>query len=323
MEFEKKISVVIPCYNRELFINSAIDSVLAQKYNDVEIIIVDDGSIDRSQEIVNAYGESVRLIAVENGGPSRARNIGWRAAKGDFIKFHDSDDIMPNGALAGLSEAANGVPYGTIVFGDAVAVGEDGISQSSVRYGYAHTGLLGIIPNDLILSDVMSVFLPLFPKSILESVGGLNENILLAEDYELSFRLILNKNIFYRTNVTVSKIRQHKYVRLTKVDREIFYKRMIYVNNCILERLGESDRGIIGKRERCAMARLIWRSGRLAVRAHRPEEAKELFLQSQAIGPGGPSGEHPIVRILYKICKPTNAEKILQKTRCIVDWMRQ
>jgi len=91
---EKKpiVSVIIPTYNRSKFVKKAIDSVLAQMYKDYEIIVVDDGSTDNTKEVIEPYMDRIRYIYQENAGASAARNIGIKAAKGDWIAFLDSDD---------------------------------------------------------------------------------------------------------------------------------------------------------------------------------------------------------------------------------------
>jgi glycosyltransferase involved in cell wall biosynthesis len=87
-----KISVVIPAYNSEQTIGRAIDSVLGQTRPAEEIIVVDDGSTDRTAERVRAYGDKVRLIQQPNAGVSVARNAAIAAATGDWIAFLDADD---------------------------------------------------------------------------------------------------------------------------------------------------------------------------------------------------------------------------------------
>lgn len=87
------ISVVIPLYNKEQIIEKSIQSVLSQDYHDFEVVIVNDGSTDKSAEIVRGIDDlRIRLIEQENGGPSKARNTGVKHAKGDWIVFLDADD---------------------------------------------------------------------------------------------------------------------------------------------------------------------------------------------------------------------------------------
>ncbi|RYL89859.1 glycosyltransferase family 2 protein [Sporolactobacillus sp. THM7-4] len=87
-----EISVIIPTYNRQDFITHAIDSILSQDYKNFEILIVDDGSTDLTKEVITKYGQRVRYLYQKNLGPSAARNLGIRHARGKYIAFCDSDD---------------------------------------------------------------------------------------------------------------------------------------------------------------------------------------------------------------------------------------
>ena len=92
-----KVSVIIPTYQYDSFIGEAIDSVLAQTYKDYELIVVDDGSIDRTREIISKYGSNINYIYQENKGLAAARNTGIRATKGEYLSFLDADDAwLPN-----------------------------------------------------------------------------------------------------------------------------------------------------------------------------------------------------------------------------------
>ncbi len=88
-----KVSVVIPTYNYAHFIGEAIESILAQTFPISEIIVVDDGSTDNTEQIIAAYGNKVRYIKQENSGVCAARNFGVENSSGDFIAFFDADDI--------------------------------------------------------------------------------------------------------------------------------------------------------------------------------------------------------------------------------------
>lgn len=94
------ISVVIPLYNKEQIIEKCLHSVLSQDYDDYEVVIVNDGSTDRSAEIVKGIGDTrIRFIEQENGGPSKARNTGVKNASGEWILFLDADDELLPEAL--------------------------------------------------------------------------------------------------------------------------------------------------------------------------------------------------------------------------------
>lgn len=94
------VSVLIPNYNCAAFVAEAVDSVLAQTYPNVEIIVVDDGSTDDSVNILRQYGDRITLIQQANEGLASARNQGLRAASGDFLALFDADDICEPGRLA-------------------------------------------------------------------------------------------------------------------------------------------------------------------------------------------------------------------------------
>jgi glycosyltransferase involved in cell wall biosynthesis len=89
-----KIIVAIPAYNAEHYLREAVDSVLAQTCKPWEIIVVNDGSTDRTEEIALSYGDKIRYIRQENQGLAGARNTAIREATGDWIAFFDSDDVM-------------------------------------------------------------------------------------------------------------------------------------------------------------------------------------------------------------------------------------
>lgn len=100
------ISIVVPIYNAELYLQECIDSILNQSYKDIELILVNDGSTDGSLNICKSYQDSrVVIVDKENGGVSSARNKGIDIAKGEFIGFVDSDDTLPYESLSILHQA--------------------------------------------------------------------------------------------------------------------------------------------------------------------------------------------------------------------------
>ena len=95
-----KISVIIPTYNRAHLIQRAIDSVLNQTYPVNQLIVVNDGSTDKTQETLSKYKPNVKTITINNNGVSYARNVGIKEAHGDWIAFLDSDDEWKQTKLA-------------------------------------------------------------------------------------------------------------------------------------------------------------------------------------------------------------------------------
>jgi glycosyltransferase involved in cell wall biosynthesis len=94
------ISVIIPVYNGEAYLAEAVHSILAQGYEPLEIIVVDDGSTDGSAAIAHAFGQKIQYVYQANQGPAAARNRGLELAQGSVIGFLDADDLWPEGKLS-------------------------------------------------------------------------------------------------------------------------------------------------------------------------------------------------------------------------------
>ncbi|WP_302298460.1 glycosyltransferase family 2 protein [Butyricimonas virosa] len=113
------ISVIIPAYNVEAFLARCLDSVLGQSFRNFEVVVVDDGSRDRTAEIIRGYQQKdSRVVGIfkENGGVTSARNAGVAKAKGDYLFFLDGDDYIPSTALndlfVGADQGKNDVVFG-------------------------------------------------------------------------------------------------------------------------------------------------------------------------------------------------------------------
>ncbi len=112
------ISVIIPVYNTEKYLAEAMESVLAQEINPIEIIVVDDCSTDGSLKVAEQFGENIKLLKLgENKGPGSARNAGIKIATGKFLSFLDADDIWTNEKLVGQLTFLEEHPGMDMVFG--------------------------------------------------------------------------------------------------------------------------------------------------------------------------------------------------------------
>ena len=90
---EPVVSCIVPVFNGECYLQEALDSILGQTYQSLEIIVVNDGSTDGTEEIVESYGEKVRYLFQANAGPAAACNLGINASQGEFIAFLAADDL--------------------------------------------------------------------------------------------------------------------------------------------------------------------------------------------------------------------------------------
>lgn len=102
------ISVIVPVYKVEAYLGPCVESVIAQTYRNLEIILIDDGSPDRCPEMCDAWAQKdsrIKVIHKENGGVSLARNVGLDAATGDYVMFVDSDDLIVSNIVETLLDS--------------------------------------------------------------------------------------------------------------------------------------------------------------------------------------------------------------------------
>lgn len=189
MNHKGKISVIVPVYNMEKYLCRCVDSILAQTYPDIQIILVDDGSVDRSAAICDAYAEKdhrVTVVHKENGGLSSARNAGIDAAQGEYIGFVDSDDyISPEMYEKLVEHMGTGREIANVMY---VRADENGVTSPS-RVPHTQDE---IIPASDFVKEVMlhlgdiSVCTKLFHRSIFQDLrfleGKLNEDLLFVLD---------------------------------------------------------------------------------------------------------------------------------------------
>ena len=121
-----KVSVLIPTYNRRQYVVDAIESVIAQDYADMEIIVVDDGSTDGTEEALAPYLSLIRVIRTRNQGPALARNVGMEAARGDYVAFLDSDDLYYPFKVRLQAQLLDEYPDIGMVYSEFSAFSDDG-----------------------------------------------------------------------------------------------------------------------------------------------------------------------------------------------------
>ena len=111
------ISVIIPTYEHAKSLGACLDSVLTQTYPNVEVIVVDDGSTDNTQEVLKSYNARVQIIRQENMGPQKARMSGFEASKGIYVIFCDADVVMKTDMLEALYDALQDHPEASYAYG--------------------------------------------------------------------------------------------------------------------------------------------------------------------------------------------------------------
>lgn len=197
------MSVVIPTHNRARLLPEAIHSALAQGDAVGEIIVVDDGSTDDTAAVLNHFhGGLVRSIRQPQSGPAAARETGWRAARGEWIQFLDSDDALAPDAVPQLLARAQREP-GRIPFGQEDVHGEDLRQPASLR-GLAFAHRSGNLLREICFYQAGTILSCLIPRAVLAEMGGwrAGPEAALCEDYDFALRLGLAREFAYLPRVT-------------------------------------------------------------------------------------------------------------------------
>lgn len=191
-------SIIIPLYNKENFIVNTLKSILDQSFTDFEVIIVNDGSIDSSEEKILKFNDArIRYFSKENGGVSSARNLGIEKALANYISFIDADDYWYPNFLFEMYENIKRFPDQK-VFSAAI---EFEISKKVIPavYSITKTGDFEIV-NYFSASSKESVIwtsCAVFHKSVFETSGIFDPKIKISEDTDLWIRIGLNYSILF------------------------------------------------------------------------------------------------------------------------------
>jgi glycosyltransferase involved in cell wall biosynthesis len=178
------VSVVTPCYNQAHFLRDAIESTLAQTYPRVELVVVDDGSLDNTVGVVAGY-PLARCVRQNNRGVAEARNVGFGATNGEYVLFVDADDrLAPDAVQAHLRCFAEHPQAGFVVGAIEQITGDGsyrGTPHSPILESEQYEHLLGA-------NHIANTIAVMFRRSVFEALGGFTQYFSPAEDYELLLR---------------------------------------------------------------------------------------------------------------------------------------
>jgi glycosyltransferase involved in cell wall biosynthesis len=197
----KTISVVIPTYNYARYLPEAIDSVLAQTYAPLEIIVVDDGSTDDTPQVLATYGEKIRIIRQDNQGVAAARNTGVAAARGEYIALLDSDDLwLPRKLELQVARFESDPALGFVHCGAETFDGERTL-------GVLADGMEGWVREAILSLDRVVIPVPgsgtLFSKRVIDETGGFDVRLPPSDDWDLCYRIATRYPIGFVRDVLV------------------------------------------------------------------------------------------------------------------------
>jgi teichuronic acid biosynthesis glycosyltransferase TuaG len=185
---EALVSVIIPNYNYAHYLREAIDSVLAQTYSNIEIIVVDDGSTDGSREVLSSYGDKIKTVFQQNQGVAAARNSGVKAGSGEYVAFLDADDAwMPEKVekQVRLFEANNALGL--------VHVGVIEVDENGKTLLERLEGLEGDAANQLLMLKRESILGGgsglMVPQRVFEETGGFDLRLSTSADWDLFYQI--------------------------------------------------------------------------------------------------------------------------------------
>lgn len=195
----EKVSIIIPTYNRAYCIERSIRSVLAQTYQEFELLIVDDGSSDNTQDVVNSIGdERIRYIKMpENKGVAAARNEGIRQASYEYIAFQDSDDVWKPDKLEKQIQALSKNPQAGLIYCAYECYEEDGSIGITPDEGMPLCDKQGDIYHKLLCRNTIGAPTVLARKECFMKAGLFCERMTCLEDWELFVRIAKEYEILF------------------------------------------------------------------------------------------------------------------------------
>jgi glycosyltransferase involved in cell wall biosynthesis len=221
--------VVIPTYNAADFIRRTLNSVLAQGYDNLEVLVIDDGSADGTADIVATYADPVRLIRQLNAGVSAARNRALVEATGQLVAFLDHDDVWYPGKLNQQVELITSRPEVGLVYGNSALI------DRHDRYLWTYLASHRMHRGEVLVPLFLDCFIPLLTvvmrTQILRKIGGFRVRWSIAEDYDIFLKVAELSDVDF-VDAIVAGYRVHEGNLSRDLDRRLKEEREV-LNACL------------------------------------------------------------------------------------------
>lgn len=204
----KKVTIVIPVYNGENYMREAIDSALAQTYKNIEVIVVNDGSTDNTDEIALSYGDKIRYFKKENGGVSTALNLALDKMTGEYFSWCSHDDIYcPDKIEKQMDFLQTLNDDNVIIFNNYGLINSDGKDfKNNVCFDH---DLLTKKPKLALLNGNINGITLLIPKKAFDEIGRFDVDLRCTQDYDMWLRMIKTYTFVHMKDV-ITKTRIHQ-----------------------------------------------------------------------------------------------------------------
>tara|TARA_Y200000002_G_C22679517_1_gene663425 strand:+ start:576 stop:1514 length:939 start_codon:yes stop_codon:yes gene_type:complete len=223
-------SIIIPLYNKEKFIENTIQSALEQSFEDFELIVVNDGSTDKSLELVNKLNDKrIKTYSISNAGVSKARNFGIQKATSNLIVFLDADDLWKKNHLEELFQLRKAYPHCGLY-----AMGYTKKYDNSNPINAHYFGLKnhsGVVPDFFMASTADCVAWTsavMVPKDVFKTIGYFNQGLKSGQDTEMWIRIAIEYKVAFCSNPTACKVQRshedHLSISKYKIERLKIFK---------------------------------------------------------------------------------------------------
>ena len=212
MQHKPKISVIIPVYNGEDYVRTAIDSILCQTYPAHQIIIIADGSMDSSPKILKSYGDKIVTKRISNSGISAARNAGLELVTGDYVAFLDQDDFWFKHKLAKQAEVAMKHPKVGVICCDYIT---RRVAGAHLYRHFPHLEIFKQISFDRVIDNAFGLLIKehfvgtpstvMIKKAVIDKVGGFDPRYLYTQDYDYFLRCAHEADYVVQSDTLVFK----------------------------------------------------------------------------------------------------------------------
>jgi glycosyltransferase involved in cell wall biosynthesis len=199
------VTAIIPAFNAAAHVARAVSCALASRGVDLEVLVVDDQSTDDTWQVLESFGNAIRKVRQPKGGPYRARNLGARMARGEWLAFLDSDDEWAPDKIARQLAVADAET--DLVYTDRLNIGEAG--RVPGRFSDGCTLFEGDIFEPLLLGNFVTLSSVLMRKSSFDRLGGFSEERMGVQDWDLWLRLAAAGGVVKVLREPVTSYRYH------------------------------------------------------------------------------------------------------------------